>query len=198
MNKLLISLFIATSIFANTTPTPFYSFSLGIASVSYAEAESDIQTENKKTPISGSAMVIGAMVDYTIPLKINQALAIKGTIPLMSSTGRIFSIGSAYQYYFGGKAVSDIEVRNIDGSYIKFSPGFRYYAGATADVSYLYYTSETAKKTDVLFQLGPTGGILYRWKDNIDIKAEADFQIGFGSIVTTTTMKIIGGLTYKF
>ncbi|MGI4993825.1 hypothetical protein ACRXCV_14390 [Halobacteriovorax sp. GFR7] len=187
---------------ALTKPTPYYSFGLGVSNISYNEAESNLKDESgnnaKKTPISGSAMVITLMGDYTIPFKTNQAVSVRGVIPLLASTGRIFSLGAAYQYYFGNKAASDIEIKSSDGVYIKFSPKFRYYAGAATDVSYLFYTSETAKKTDLIFHVGPTGGMLYRWKDNIDIKLEADFQIGFGSVVSTTNIKVQSGLTYQF
>lgn len=198
MRNILLFFLLSINLATYATPEPFFSFGLGINSVSYSEVSSSIEGSGTKTLASGSAAIISAKVDYTYPIKNNQSIVARGLVPLIATTDRMFSAGVGYQYFFGRNNVSDIEIQTRDGSFLQITPKFRYYVGGAADIGYLIFTSKTSKKSDMVFQLGPNGGVLYRWKDGIDIVGEAEFQIGYGSIVTTTSIKLTGGLTYKF
>lgn len=202
MNKFFLTALFIICTHAKELPKPFVSTSIGMNNVTYTELQSTLTdsdgTSQQKTQLNGSASIISLEISYTRPFKNNQAIFIRGITPLIGNENRMFSGGGGYQYYFGDSIVSDIEIESVDGSFIHFEPGLRYYISGNVDVSYLFYTGKTAKKTDLIFQLGPGAGVLYRWKDKIDIKAQAEYGIGFGSVVTTTSMRLLAGITMQF
>lgn len=175
----------------------FWTADVGMNSISYQENPflNSSDSTFKKVASSGSAGVIVGQLAYVKPIKRRQALSFRGMVPLMDPKNRMFSFGSGYSYYFGESLISDILIE-IGGGSVSVSPGFRYYVGAQSDLSYLFYTSESAKRTDFLFQLGGHGGMLYRWK-NFDLKAHFEYAKGFGSVVSTSEMRILFGISHQ-
>ena len=175
----------------------YWTGDLGMNSVSYQENVFLNSTDStfKKLPSSGSAGIIVGQLGYVKPIKQRQAISFRGLVPLMDPNNRMFTVGSGYSFFFGDSLISDIKVE-IGGGTVTVEPGFRYYVGAQADLSYLFYTSETAKRTDFLFQAGGHAGALYRWKKGIDLKAHFEYAKGFGSVVSTTEMRILLGVSH--
>lgn len=202
MNKYFLVSIFSLAVLSKQLPKPFLSTSFGMNNVTYTELQSSLQDSDgvtqAKTQLNGSASIMSLEVAYTHPIKTNQALFLRGITPLIGNENRMFSGGGGYQYFFGDALISDVEIESVDGSFVHFAPGFRYFASAHLDVSYLFYTGKSAKKTDLIFQIGPGAGVLYRWKERIDIKAQAEYAMGYGSVVTTTSIKILAGLTMQF
>lgn len=201
MNKFIILLLISLNAFSASHPNSYWSANLGMNNVTFTEIQSTLVDSDgessTKSQLNGSASIMSLELSFTKPLNNKNAVMARGIAPLIGSDNRMFSGGIGYLYFFGDSIISDIEIETPDGSFIHFEPGMRFFAGATSDVSYLFYTGRTAKKTDLIFNIGPMGGLLYRYKNNIDIKAQGEYAIGYGSVVTTSTMRMFIGITYQ-
>lgn len=82
------------------------------------------------------------------------------------------------------------------GTTVKFSPKLTYYWSIESGISYLVYLTETAKKTDMLFDIGLGGGGHYAINDSWVLKGQLAMTMGTGVNTSSTAMKIFFGLTF--
>lgn len=177
-----------------------FSISLGMVNVSFTESQSALESEDGEVTEeagSGSSAVISLDMTYNRPLDDRKEIYARGIVPFMPSTGAGLILGSGgMNYYFNGLS-SDI-TREDDGLRLRISPSIRYYVGGELGFGYLIYTTESAKKSDLLLNIGGHGGMTYAFRDNWSFKGELGIGKGMGTKVSTTMMKVMLGLSYTF
>lgn len=172
--------------------------SLSMVNLSYTETESQLEddnTLNDKTPASSSASVISLDVSYDIPLDIKKTMFFKGVFPFMTATGSsLVSLSGGMNYFF--KSMSSSSSGVTPGSNLKVFPQWRYFAGGQVGVGYLIYTTDTAKKSDIMIQLAIQGGVIYNLGEKWGVKGELVIGRGSGTAASATNMSMMAGLTY--
>lgn len=177
-----------------------FSISLGMVNVSFTESQSALESEEGEEAEeagSGSSAVISLDMTYNRPLDDKKEIYVRGIVPFMPSTGAGLILGGGgMNYYFNGLSS---DVKRDDGSVsLRISPSMRYYVGGELGFGYLIYTTESAKKSDLLLNIGGHGGMTYTFRDNWSFKGELGIGKGMGTKVSTTMMKVMLGLSYTF
>lgn len=201
---LLILLFMLISI-RSYSMADFHSIvtcNVGMSTVSLTENESTIeQTDDSvaaEEDAGAEASSISAM-NFQIGLEFahdgNMAYILKGFAPLMSSGGSgLFGGEIGFNMY-----LNDLGTKltmNNNGTSITIVPSFKYYWGAVIGGGYLVYSTESATKSDVYFDLGVHAGMSYSFGDNWGINLEAGFARTTGVATTGTKMDIVFGASY--
>jgi hypothetical protein len=170
-------------------------YSLGMVNASYAEAQSSLKGENVSLPASGAIASISGNVQWKFSPGFERSLYLAGTFPLLPNpAGSYFGVHSGIEFYFGGKMGSRMRVEN-SGTTLKLKSGSVFFWGLEGGIGYLAYTTETAKKTDILLDLGAFGGGNYVISDKWQLRGQAGFGRGTGVQTTVTEIKIFFGLT---
>lgn len=177
-----------------------FSISLGMVNVSFTESESTLASDDGEEPEeagSGSSAVISLDLTYNRPLDEKKDVYGRIIVPFMTTTGSGLVLGSGgMNYYFSGLS-SDIKTDDQDVK-VRISPDMRYYVGGELGFGYLIYTTESAKKSDILLNIGGHGGLLYSFRDHWSVKGELGIGKGVGTKVSTTMMKVIFGVNYTY
>lgn len=84
------------------------------------------------------------------------------------------------------------------GTNLKITPTLRYFWGFQGGLGYLTYSTETAKKSDLLFEIGLLGGIIYRISQKWGIRGQLDVARGTGVTTSTFNTKFMLGGSYYF
>jgi hypothetical protein len=85
---------------------------------------------------------------------------------------------------------------NNSGTTLKLKPGNNYFWGLEAGIGYLAYSTESAKKTDVLLDVGGLLGMNYVYNDNWQFRFTGGLTRGTGVVTTVIEMKVFAGVTY--
>jgi hypothetical protein len=170
--------------------------SVGMTMVSYAEDAKVIQGDNVQEAASGSVSGISASIQYKMASSFKKSYYLTTVFPLLpSATGTYLSFGGGMEYYFNDIG-SKTGLTN-SGTTIQFTPKFRYFAGFEVGGGYLVYTTESAKKTDLLFEIGGLGGIAYSMSNKWAIKTTLNVMKGTGAVTSTMAIRfMIGGTFY--
>jgi hypothetical protein len=176
-------------------------FSTGLINTSYAERESalksDSEDEESTKPASGSTSTIVIDAQYDFYTDNSKTFYGHVAAPLLGSAGSsIFLGGGGVNFYFGSLS-SKAEFKDKD-IILKVMPLLRYYWGIDANIGYLVYTTETAKKADIMLDLGAHGGGIYTVSDKLGVKAELGISRGTGVATSSMNMKILIGASYFF
>ena len=195
-NLAITLLFIPTLIFAETKMLNELSTSLGIVIVNYAENEKSIEGENVSEAASGSISTINASISYKIPSGLRRAFSVTGSVPLLpSSEGSYLSLQGGYEFYFTDLG-SELELYN-SGTSLKVSPRLRYYAAAELGAGFLTYNTLSATKTDILFEMGGSGGLMYKVSKKINLKTSVGVYRGTGVVTSGFIIKaFVGGIFF--
>lgn len=211
LSTVLFKLLVFISIFslphvvqADSDLSKYVSASVGMVNVSFTESESvltsgeveDEGTENE-TPGSGSASIMSLEFSYHKPFSVNKEIFGRFIIPFQPSSGNALIYGGGGMNYFFNGQGTDVksESSHID---LRVTPKFRYYVGGLLGLGYLVYVTESAKKSDILLDLGAQGGVIYAYKERWGIKGEFSISRGVGTKVSTNTMRMMLGTTYTF
>jgi hypothetical protein len=195
--KVLILLLTFTSLhaFASQGFSDEITLSLGMANVSYAEKESSLEGENKSEAASGSVSSLSGNFHWKFKSQEKKSYYVSATFPFMGGDGSsYFSVGGGIEFYLTPLG-SRVGMQN-QGTTVKFSPKLTYYWGVEAGLGYLVYLTETAKKTDMLFDIGLGGGGHYAINDSWVLKGQLGMTMGTGVNTSATAMKIFVGLTF--
>lgn len=190
----LISFLIAAPSFANGTYSNVLTYNFGMATVSVAENESSItQTDDsvqvdEEESAGGSAVsAMSFQLTYEFLHDGRMSYFAKATAPLMSGAGT-----GVFAGHFGfNKYLNDLGSKytyDLNGSKVVIVPTFRYYWGAAGGIGYLIYSTESATKSDVFFDLSFHGGGSFALGDNWGLKGE--LAVGRTTGVATTGIKI--------
>ena len=172
------------------------SASIGLVNVSYSESESKLAgMTNISEAQSGRVSALSANFNYKIFPSYNSSWFLSGIVPFLSSSGdAFFSLGGGYEYYFS--TLGNKTIVEDSGTSLKMSPKFHFFVGGELDIGYLVYTTEEAQKTDVLFEIGFTGGAVYAWKKDWAIRSQLSVAKGVGVATSTIGIKVFIGGTY--
>lgn len=197
----LIGLLWALSLSADTKIPSQISFSLGSIGISFAENPDELKASDGTSttttaPYSGSATAMPLDFSFEYYPNLKRSYLIKASGPLMGSTpDRYFSLSAGINFYFnqiGAEAkVTDFNLE------MKVIPKMRYYAGPSIGAGYLIYNTKSATKSDVLFEIGGQGGVLYTLNPKWGLKGELGFSRAVGVLVSATVIRILIGTTYN-
>lgn len=176
-------------------------FSFGMVSATINENQSSLTSTDtdvdiaETEPASTAASVISFEFNYEFMQKSKRSFFAKGIVPLLSTDGSgVFMGGGGVNFYLNPLStvfsVSDL------GSSVIIIPKYRYYWGAGAGVGYLVYNTESAKKSDVFFDISLHGGGVYNFNKKWGGRGELSFGRSTGSATTSTLMKIFFGASY--
>lgn len=203
-HKLLIlsGLLLLDSARAESDYSKYISTSLGMVNVSFAESDTVLSSSEDDDgaatkPGSGSASIMSFDMSYHVPTSAKREWFARMIIPFQPSSGNALVYGGfGMNHFFNGQS-SDV-MSNDSEVDVRITPKFRYYAGGQVGFGYLIYVTESAKKTDILMELGAQAGTIYAWKERWGIKGELSIGRGVGTKVSTTSMRMIVGTTYTF
>jgi hypothetical protein len=197
---ILVNLFCLNA-FANQRYSPTLSFSMGIVNVAVAENPStltstdpDIEVPATEPEASAvSAMSFSATYEFAQTQK--RSFHFQAIVPLMTADGSgVFQGSLGVNFYFSPLS-SKFTVIEF-GSQLIIKPKLRYYWGASTGVGYLVYNTESAKKSDVYFDLSLHGGGSYTFSNNWGGQAQISIGRSTGSATTSIATKIFIGATY--
>lgn len=170
--------------------------------ITITENESAIETTDTSVSIedtsettSTAAAVTVLEVNYDFLQTESKGFFLKAVVPLISSGGSSAFLGAAgMNWYFKG-APSVFSYNNL-GSTVYLIPKFRFYVGGSLGVGYVVYDTESAKKSDLYFDLGFHGGVLYNFGKKWGMRAEAGMGRGTGVTTSSMGMKVFIGSSY--
>lgn len=178
----------------------FVTAGVNMVNVSYAESASSIEpnatTGVKPEAEAGSLSVMSLTVNFEKSATVNRTYFARASVPLIGSGDSSFlSINCGVNYFFSSMATDQASVD--EGTRIEFRPKVRYYVGGQLGGAYLVYTTTTKKRSDILFELGGQGGMLYSFGKNYGLNVEGFFGRGTGVNTTTTNMKLLAAMIYN-
>lgn len=193
----LIILFLSFSAWADSNEfQKEFGISVGMANISFTEAQSGLAGENIKQPASGSTSNMSLQAFYKFLPGLKRSTYLYSTVPAMSSgQSSYFSVGAGMEFYFN-EIGSRMQMSN-SGTTIKITPRLRYFWGFEGGVGYITYLTLTEKKTDFLMDLGLMGGFTYPINEKWSLRTQLTIARGTGINTTTMEMKaFIGGTFY--
>jgi hypothetical protein len=197
MHFLLSSLFIffIPSVFATETIYEEVTYSLGMSNVSFSETDSGLKGENVEKPYSGSVSSINGQLLWKFKPGLEKSYFLSAQVPLLSTiTGAYFNAGGGAEFYFGESGGAKMSLSN-SGTTIKMNPQRRLFWGLTGDVGYLSYVTKTAKKTDILVEVGALLGISYQLNEKWNIRSTLGAARGIGVVTTSMNVNAFFGAT---
>jgi hypothetical protein len=194
--KFFFSLFLLISVaHADEELLQELAYSVGAVSASYAEGAGNLTGENVQKPASGSVMSISGSINWKFRPGIQRSYYLNGTFPLLPNPqGSYFGLHLGMENYFG-RMGSRMRLNN-SGTTLKLKPGNNYFWGLEAGIGYLAYSTESAKKTDVLLDVGGLLGMNYVYNDNWQFRFTGGLTRGTGVVTTVIEMKVFAGVTY--
>ena len=180
------------------------SCSIGMVNLSVRENPSElVQTDTTVTPdadedeLGTSSKVSATSFEAVWDFKTYASYSyfLKAQVPLLTTSGAgVYLGGIGVNWYFNKLAVMYSYTRN--GTDMVVIPKFRYYAGINSGVGYLIYNTESAKKSDVVFDLGVQAGISYLVGTNWNLKGEVAMGRATGAATISTKMGVMFGMVY--
>ncbi len=202
--KILIILIIMVG-YQNTFATDMrqeVAVTMGMVNVGFAETESVIEADDSMTTIdeevtaqSGTVSVLTLDLSYVFLSYPTKSFYGKVAVPLISSGGTGYFVAGIGMNFFISSLSSKMSTRDKSTTF-EIIPKFRYYWGPEIGAGYLIYATDTAEKSDLLFELGVHGGVIYNFRKTWGMKAEFTIARGTGVATTTMNMKIMFGITY--
>jgi hypothetical protein len=172
------------------------SYNIGLVNASYAEAQSTLTGKNVTEAASGSVSSISGQISYKFAPGLERSYYFSGTFPLLPSpTGSYFGAHFGAEFYFGSSSGSKVNFSH-SGTSIKLKPKNLYFWSLEGGLGYLIYNTETAKKTDMLLDIGANLGMLYTMSEKWRLRGTVGMTRGTGVATTTMEMKAFFGVTY--
>jgi hypothetical protein len=173
---------------------PIINTSMGMVNVSLTENATNLQStdeevlvEDTETASSSAASVISFEVNYEFKNYADKSYFIKAIVPLMTADGSGIFMGSVGANFYIGSLSSIFSFKDR-GTQIYMVPKTRYYWGASTGVGYVIYNTINAKKSDVFFDLGVHGGMVYNFSKKWGMRGE--LGVGRGTGITTSSFGI--------
>lgn len=189
---------------AKSLYSPTLNFSLGVYNMTVDESESTLQATDSTVIVPDEEIFTGLdvsaislEVSYESFLSSRNSLLVSGGIPFSSEDGvgkYYLSVGTNYYINPVGSVLSFSDLR----SQIVTIPTFKYYIGANLSVGYLIYNTVSAKKSDVVLDVGFSAGAVYNISKDWGIGGEVKILRGIGVATSSTTFSGMVGVTYNF
>ncbi|MBF0360077.1 MAG: hypothetical protein HQK49_03660 [Oligoflexia bacterium] len=176
--------------------------STGMANIAYAENPSGLTSEvasssQSSSKASGAISSLSLKMDYELYDRSRKSHRFLAIVPLMSTgTDSYFSGEWGMNFYFLSPSSKGIykDVTNT----LKILPKWRYYWGFITGAGYLVYKTKSAKKNDIIFEIGLNAGTSYSVNATWGINCEVGVVKGTGIMTSTTNMRGFIGGTYYF
>ena len=186
---------------ASTNLHQSISASLGMVNVTVTEnasslkaAEGDAATDATGGQ-SASVSVVSMDLVYEFDNHTRKSYFLKATAPLLAADGSGYYLGGlGMNYYFN--SLSSLFTFNNEGTSLTMNPTMRYYWGAAGGIGFVVYSTETAKKSDLIFDLQLHGGGIFNFKRDWGIRGEAAISRGTGVATSTIGIKLFFGINY--
>jgi len=158
------------------------------------ESTSTLNTDTEELG-AGTVSQITLDATYRFWHEVSRSFYTRATVPLLPSGGGGYFFGALGSNFFIKSSSSkySYKVGNIE---VVSIPEMRYYWGIQLGIAYLIYTTETAEKSDIFFELELHGGLIYNINDTYGITAELGMGRGTGVATSTMNMKALVGLSY--
>lgn len=179
------------------------SYNIGMVNLSVTENESSIkqtdtsvQTSETTSKASSSAVsAISFQLNWEFKTYSQLAYFTKLSVPLMSGQGTgVFGGDIGFNMYLNPLGAKYSYVQN--GTTLVIVPKFKYYWGAFGGSGYVVYNTESARKSDVFFNLGVHGGLVYGFDEKWGLKSEIAFSRTTGVATTGIMMNLFLGASY--
>jgi hypothetical protein len=178
------------------------SASLGMVSVNVTENASSLKSTDESSSSSTSsggqsatASVISMDLVYEFDNYTRKSYFVKATAPLLAADGSGFYLGAVgMNYYFN--SLSSLFSFNDEGTSLIMNPTMRYYWGAAGGIGFVVYSTETAKKSDLIFDVQIHGGGIFNFKRDWGLRGEAAISRGTGVATSTIGIKLFLGINY--
>jgi hypothetical protein len=170
--------------------------SIGMVNAGYTENKSTLESTSTTTTTasSGSASVLPVDALWEFYQTTKHSYFVRATAPLLTSgKDSFFSLGGGVNWYF--KSLSSKGDFKDENDTITIIPKIRYYWGVEVGAGYLVYSTKTAKKSDLLADLGLHGGLIYSINPTWGIRAETGYARAIGVATTTSVIKAFIGFT---
>jgi hypothetical protein len=175
------------------------SFATGMISSSFSENPSSFESTSTLNeadqPAAGGVSQIALDATYSFWHQKQRSFYTRAIVPILPSGGGGYFFGAIGANYFI-KSTSSMYTYKINNVEVYSVPELRYYWGIQLGVGYLIYTTETAEKSDIFFELELHGGLRYSFNRKYGLIAEVGIGRGTGVATTTMNMKITFGLNY--
>jgi len=192
---LAFSFFVGASALAEDKFSKEVAAYVGMSMISYAETEKTIVGDNVSEIASGTVSAISMNLQYVLSQDLKKQYYITATLPLLpSAIGTYMGGGFGMEYYFSDMA-SKLSMFN-SGTSITLTPTFRYFAGFELGLGYLVYNTESATKTDILLEIGGTGGFSYALSEGYAIKMTVGVLKGTGVVTSAMNIRALLGVTF--
>lgn len=177
-------------------------FSMGMISHSVTENEStlvqtddSVQADEEATAAAASSVsAISFNLNWEFKTEQKKSYFVEAYVPMMTTGGAgVFLGGVGMNWYLNDLGSKYTYVQN--GTELTIIPTFKYYWGASTGVGYVVYNTESAKKSDVFFDLGIRGGGVYGFSSNKGIKLELGASRATGVATTGIKINFFLGLT---
>lgn len=174
--------------------------SVGMVNSSYTENPSALDPSEddpngERTASSGTISTIALNAQYEFFQNSDYSYFANAVVPIVgSSSDRLFLAGLGANFYLF--APSSKGVFKEQENMMLVIPRWRYYWGVDAAIGYMVYTTKTAVKSDLLFDLGAHVGVNHSFNDQYALKVELGLSRGTGVATTTLNIKGFVGVTY--
>ena len=178
------------------------SFNVGMISHSVTENEStlvktdDTVAEEEDTEDSSATAVstISFNLNWEFETREDKSFFVEAYVPMMTSGGAgVFLGGVGMNWYLND--LGSKYTYMLNGTELTIIPKFKYYWGASTGIGYVIYNTESAKKSDIFFDLGIHGGGVYGFSNTKGVKFEIGASRATGVATTGIKMNLFLGIT---
>lgn len=197
MNKIFIFLFLfSTQTFAGNFFHQNITANFGLVNFNLTENASSLTGEDTDAVSEGgtsASSVFSFDLLYEFQNYAGHSLFAKATGPLISSDNSGYFLGAiGINKYFN--SLSTLFTFSDKGSRLSITPNFRYYIGAAFGVGFMVYNLESAKKSDVVFDIDLHGGAVYMFGKKWGLRGELGVSKGTGIATSSYVIKALFGV----
>lgn len=171
------------------------SFSENDSAVSEEETDANDPTAEEVLPESGGVSLIGMTFKYTFMNFMTKHAYVSATFPLLTGAGRGYFAGAVGMNFFFMSQGAQVVTRDRLAELVVL-PRWRFYAGPEVGGAYIIYSTEEAEKSDVVFEIGGHGGVIYNVKKNWGIMTELSVARAMGIATNDMIIKASVGMNY--
>lgn len=190
---LLLSFFISSVSEAGFNLNQF-TVGAGMTNITFKENASTLTRENGTTAsaYSGKSSVLPVFLQYEMFRDEKSSYYVQAILPLLTTSKDSYTnAGAGMNFYY--KSLSSVGNFSDSSVTLVIKPVWRYYWGLDLGLGYLVYNTLTAKKSDILAEIGPHAGVIYTVNDDYTVKLEASFARALGVQTNASVTKLMIG-----
>ena len=169
----------------------------GMVNISYTESAKNLKAENgsEQKLAAGTVSSVSMNLAFSLWSSQKKIWYLGGLAPIINgTTGTYYNVFTGLEFFLNSEASKSGYSGN--GANIKVTPKLRYSWAMEIGIGYMTYLTETAQKTDLLFDFSILGSIGYSLTSNMGLKLSIGVGRGTGVTTSTFTTKAFLGMTY--